>query len=115
MNTLIQDGKIQLFSFVDNEKCERVFTHAVLPANMAQDWNGSTVNLIDWKIADDGKTVRVEYQTRQDAYAPILDAVLACEQTRVALCPPNRSKNWEWSPYFSYWRNRKTGERVSVG
>lgn len=109
-NTPIIDGKIELFSFIDNERCERVISLAVLPKSMAADWNGHEINLIDWKIDASGTTVVVEYQTRNDPYAPILDAKLACEQVRIKLTPPTRSRNWQWRPMWSYWKNVKTGE-----
>lgn len=113
MKTTVLNGQIELFSFIDNDACERVKTFATLPANMRADWEGQSVNLIDWKIADDGKTVKLTYQIRDDVYAPILDAILACDQTRTKLIPPGRSKAWQWRPMWSYWFNTKTGERVT--
>lgn len=108
--TIVKDGAIDLYSFIDAEHRERVHTVAVLPTNMHADWNGQTLNVVDWRIAQDGRTVKVEYQTRNDAYAPILDCVLVCEQRRVAIQPPNRSKHWVMDDY-GHWRNTKTGQR----
>lgn len=110
--TTVINGRIELYRMIDNEKCERVITSALLPTVMHADWEGQSLHLIDWRIAQDGKTVRLEYQTRNDAYAPVLYATLAVEVTRQALKAPSRSKAWQWQPFWSYWLNTKTGERV---
>lgn len=104
-------GAIALFDYVDNDTIERVTSLAVLPKQMADGWEGERINVIDWKIDPEAKTVAVTYQTRNDAYAPILDATLSLSVQRTKLTPPTRSKNWQWSSFSSEWRNRKTGER----
>ena len=111
--TLIIDGKIQLFSYVDNERIERVSTVALLPKQLASDWEGQSINLIDWKIDAEKQTVLVTYQIRDDLYAPIMDATLPISKIAVPIPPPNRSKNWRWNTYDSAWRNTRTGERVA--
>ena len=111
-NSLVLFGVIRLFSWIDHDTCERVETVAVLPEQTAKDWEGQSINVIDWQISEDRQTVKLTYQTRNDAYAPILDATLPIRVDRFKLQPPTRSKNWELDKYSDYWRNRKTGERL---
>jgi hypothetical protein len=113
MKTII-GGAIILFDWIDEKTIERVTSLAVLPKEMAEGWEGERLNVIDWKINPEEKTVLVTYQTRNDAYAPILDATLALSVERTKLTPPTRSRNWQWNEFSPGWRNRKTGERVSV-
>ncbi len=109
---LVKDGGIELYNYVDNAARERVRKLAMLPNQMAADWNGEELNVIDWKI--NGETVKVTYQTRNDAYAPILDCVLALQTKVEPILPPGRSKAWRWNEYSGYWLNSKTGQRVTV-
>jgi hypothetical protein len=111
-NSLIICGVIRLFNWIDHDTSERVDSVAVLPADMAKDWEGFSINVIDWRIADDRQTVKLTYQTRNDAYAPILDAILPLRVDRFKLRPPTRSRNWKLEQHSDYWRNSKTGERV---
>lgn len=108
------DGRIELMSFVDNEQCARTTISAMLPEAVRADWDGQTVNVIDWRIDAERKTVRIEYQVGDSTYAPILDATLAVEQVTTPLAKPGRSKNWQWRAFSGCWQNTKTGERVSV-
>lgn len=112
MKTVI-DGGVALYSFLDREKRERVIFTAMLPKDCALDWEGQSLNVIDWKIDPESHTVKLTYQTRQDVCAPILDAVLPLVEVRVPLRPPTKSKNWEITD-TEQWRNKKTGERVYI-
>ena len=107
----IIDGKICLYSYLDKEKMERVLVQAQLPENVARDWEGSTIYLINWKIEKDSPAIIITYQTRNDAYAPIFDIRLPVVQDSSPIRPPNRSKNWRFDPYSECWKNIRTGEK----
>jgi hypothetical protein len=107
-STIIGD-LIILYGYIDRETCERVNVCAKLPR---QEYNDERVHVIDWKI-DDG-VVRLTYQMRNDAYAPIFDTKFVVVQDRSKLPRPNKSKNWELDQYQDLWRNRKTGQKVYV-
>lgn len=110
MKTIV-NGQITLHSYIDPSTRQRCFVNAVLPPGMVDDWEGQSVNVIDWRI-DNGQVAHLEYQTRQDPLAPILDATLPVVVNRIDIKPPTRSKHWEWSEFSEAWFNRKTGERV---
>lgn len=107
----IQDGKLRIYSYIDNDKVERVTT---LAGGFAPNWEGECLYVIDWKLDPENKQVRLTYQTRNDVYAPVYDENAPLIVERYKLNPPNRSKNWEWDKWSDSWRNRRTGERVKV-
>jgi len=107
MNKTIIGDLIILYSYIDRETCERVNVCAKLPN---EEYDGARPNVIDWKITEG--TVRLTYQMRNDAYAPIFDTAFPVVTDRTKLPKPNKSKNWELDQYQDLWRNRKTGEKV---
>ena len=102
--TIFED-RVTLYSWVDRETLERVHVQARLPR---KEYDGERIYLIDWKI--DGESVKITYQMRNDAYAPIFDAVLPVCNERFPLQKP-RGRNWKIDQYQDYWRNEKTGKK----
>lgn len=108
--TIVIDGTLTLYSFIDRDTCERVTKVAQLPAAIASDWEGDPVHIIDWKI--NAGVVTLTYQMRNDAYAPIFEHQFPLVDIRTPMQPPTRSKNWKLDPYQDEWRNSKTGARA---
>lgn len=112
--SLVINGTINLFDYIDHDTVERVCTVAVIPEQTAKEWEGQRLHVLNWKISDDRKTVLLTYQTRNDSYAAILDVVLPIRVDRYKLQPPTKSRNWQLEKFSDFWRNQKTGERVSA-
>lgn len=108
--TYIHNGLVTLYTYIDTETKSRAYVCAKLPDYMAGQWENDAINMINWKIDADAKTVLITYQIRLDPWAPILDATLPVVVNRVPLKPPTKSRNWELID-CDYWRNKRTGER----
>lgn len=109
--TVIGD-RIILYSYIDRETESYVHVCAKLPNN---DWECARLNVIDWKIENDGAgPVLMTYQMRNDTYAPIFDTRFEVVKESSKLARPNKSKNWKLDQYGDYWFNFKTGKRVYV-
>ena len=80
---------------------------AILPT---KDWDGERIEVLNWQVQEDRRSVKITYQTRTDLCAPIYDGVFACRNDEVQLKPPGR--NFKWSSFFGYWINQKTGKRI---
>lgn len=105
----IQDGRINLYSFVDGNPPQRTVKYAT---GFSPEWEGDVIYVIDWKIIED--KVRLTYQTRNDLYAPVYDNDFALVSQTLPVAKPGKSKNWTWNDFGSYWFNKCTGQRVPV-
>ena len=107
--SLVIKDHIILYGYIDRKTEERVNICAKLPNS---DWDNERLNVLDWKI--DGKTVKLAYQTRNDAYAPIFDCTLPVTTERIKLQRPNKSRYWKLDEYGDFWRNTKTRQKVWI-
>ncbi len=107
----VENNRIELYRFIDGKTQERVITFL---GGMLPEWNGETIQVLDWKLDPTSQTGKLTYQTRNDAYAPILGATLPLITERTKIEKPNRSKNWVWRESSELWQNTKTGECVKV-
>lgn len=101
--------QVILYGYINRKTAERVNVCAKLPT---KDWDNVRLHVLDWKI--DGQGVKLTYQTRNDAYAPIYDNVFPLVTERTALQKPNKSRYWQLDEYQDIWRNRKTGQKVYI-
>lgn len=111
MRKCIIGGAITLHSFLDRENISRIYVEGQLPEAAAKDWDGSVINVLDWKISDDTKTVVITYQLRDELYAAVMDLVLPVVQNSIPLEKPSRSRFWRLDEYQDEWVNSKTRER----
>jgi hypothetical protein len=79
--------EVVLYGFVDREERSRVTHCAKLPT---QDWNGATIDVLDWMI--EGDQVRLTYRTLAEAGAPIYTVRLPVVRNSTPLQKPNKSK-----------------------
>ncbi len=105
----IQDGMINLYSFVQGNPPQRTIKYA---GGFKPEWNGEVLFVIDWKIV--GEQVRLTYQTKQDNYGPIFDQDFPLVSQTFLVSKPDKSRFWQWNDYNSQWFNKRTGQRIPV-
>jgi hypothetical protein len=101
--------EVVLYGFIDREERSRVTHCAKLPT---QDWNGMTLDVLDWRI--EGDRVNLTYRMRNAVGVPIYTARFPVVRNSTPLHKPNGSKYWELCEYEDAWRNTRTGKKVSI-